>query len=255
MDGIEEIGCFKTIMDPYNGITIEANNLPNTKEEFKENIELLIDSVEKRRNLIWIYIDISKSDFIHIATSKGFFFHTCSENKILLVKRLKLNAIIPTAANHTLGVGAVVLNEKNEILVIKEKVFSIAFKLPGGHVDDGEMISNACEREVYEETGIEVKFNSIVSLSHLYPHQFHKSNLYVLCLAKPLTSKIDIKDTDEIVEAKWIDVNTYLEDETTMSFSKQLVKVALKQKGLALNKPDFLQNFKKNIELFFPIEK
>ena len=34
-----------------------------------------------------------------------------------LVKRLKENAIIPTASNHTLGVGAVVINEKNELLI------------------------------------------------------------------------------------------------------------------------------------------
>ena len=251
MDSIEQIGCFKTILDPYNGITIEIESLPDTKEQFKENLELLIESVGKRRNLIWIYINISKSDFISTATSKGFFFHTCHENQILLVKRLKKNAIIPTAANHTLGVGAVVINEKNEILVIKEKLYTNAFKLPGGHIDDAEMISTACIREIYEETGIEVEFESIVSLSHLYPHQFHKSNLYIVCLAKPITSKIDIKDTQEIVEAKWIDVNEYLNDENTYEFSKTMVKAALNKNGFSINEPDFLKNFNKNIELYF----
>lgn len=251
MDTIEIIGCFKTILDPYNGITIETDSLPRTKEEFNENLELLIQSVEKRRNLIWIYIDISKSDFIPFATSKGFFFHTCHEDYILLVRRLKKNAIIPTAANHTLGVGAVVINEKNEILVIKEKLYSTAFKLPGGHIDDTEMISQACIREVYEETGIEVEFESIVSISHLYPHQFHKSNLYIVCLAKPLSFKIDIKDTQEIVEAKWLDLDEYLNDENTFEFSKTMVKAALNKKGFVLNEPEFLKNFNKNIELYF----
>ena len=90
------------------------------KEEFEINLDFLIKSVENRRNLIWIYISINKSEFIPIATNQGFIFHSCGENYILVVKRLKDDAIIPTAANHTLGVGAVVINENNELLVIKE---------------------------------------------------------------------------------------------------------------------------------------
>ena len=119
---VEIIGCFNTILDPYNGITINTQSLPKTKEEFESNLDYLIQEVNYKRNLIWIYIDIGKSDFIPIATKKGFFFHSCDENYILLVKRTIKNAIIPTAANHTLGVGAVVINDKNEILVIKEKI-------------------------------------------------------------------------------------------------------------------------------------
>ena len=28
---LEKIGCFKTILDPYNGITIESKDLPSSK--------------------------------------------------------------------------------------------------------------------------------------------------------------------------------------------------------------------------------
>ena len=119
---LEKIGCFNTILDPYNGITIESKDLPNSKEEFELNLDFLIEEVQYKRFLIWIYIDIKKSDFISIATKKGFFFHSCAEEYVLLVKRLKENAIIPTASNHTLGVGAVVINDKNELLVRKERI-------------------------------------------------------------------------------------------------------------------------------------
>lgn len=250
MQSVEIIGCFKTILDPYNGITIEIESLPNSKEEFEKNLDLLIKKTIKRRNLIWIYIDISKSDFIPIATKNGFFFHSCDENYVLVVKRLKENSIIPTAANHTLGVGAVVINEKNELLVIKEKLYSKVFKLPGGHIDNKEMISQACIREVFEETGIKIEFKSVISISHLYPHQFHKSNLYIACLAKPLSFDINIQDIDEIEEAKWIDVSLYLNDDSMPEFSKNIVRAAIKNNGLNLNEPEFLKNFKKNIELY-----
>lgn len=251
---VEIIGCFNTILDPYNGITINVKSLPNTKEEFELNLDYLIDEVENKRNLIWIYIDIKKSDYIPIATKRGFFFHSCDEDYILVVKRIKQNAIVPTAANHTLGVGAVVINDNNEILVIKEKISNIGYKLPGGHIDNGEMISTAVEREVLEETGIVVEFESIISLGHFYPHQFHKSNLYVLCIAKAKTFEINIQDTHEIIDAKWIDVNKYLEDDEVLAYSKAVVFASLEYKGFIKANQEVLCHIKKDFELFFPIE-
>ena len=251
---VEKIGCFNTIIDPYNGLTIDSKNLPNTKEEFELNLDFLIEEVKYKRNLIWIYIDIRKSDFIPIATKKGFFFHSCDEDYVLVVKRLKENAIIPTAANHTLGVGAVVINDKNEILVIKEKISNLGYKLPGGHIDNSEMISTALEREVFEETGVIVEFESIISLGHFYPHQFHKSNLYVLCIAKPKSLEINIQDTQEILDAKWIDVNRYLEDDEVLAYSKAVVFASLEYKGFIKANQEVLCHIKKDFELFFPME-
>ena len=251
---LEKIGCFNTILDPYNGITIESKDLPNSKEEFELNLDFLIEEVQYKRFLIWIYIDIKKSDFISIATKKGFFFHSCAEEYVLLVKRLKENAIIPTASNHTLGVGAVVINDKNELLVIKERISTAGYKIPGGHIDDAEMITTALQREVLEETGIIVEFESIISLGHFYPHQFHKSNLYILCTAIPKSFEINIQDTQEIVDAKWVDVNEYLNDEEVLDYSKAIVIAAIKSKGFNRANQETLCHIKKDFELFFPIE-
>ena len=252
---VEKIGCFNTVLDPYNGITIESKDLPFSKEEFEINLDFLIEETQDRRNLIWIYIDISKSDFIPLATSRGFIFHSCDESYVLVVKRLIPNAIIPTSANHTLGVGAVVINENEELLVIKEKISTIGYKLPGGHIDNGEMISSALEREVLEETGIKVEFQSIISLGHFYPHQFHKSNLYVLCIAKPKTLEINIQDTNEIIDAKWVKISKYLEDESVLAYSKAVVLAALEYQGFTLANHETLCHIKRDFELFFPIEK
>lgn len=250
---IEKIGCFNTILDPYNGITIDQSSLPDSKEEFEVNLDYLIENTKDKRNLIWIYIDINRSDFIPIATKKGFFFHSCDKKYVLLVRRLIENAIIPTAANHTLGVGAVVINDKNQLLVIKERISNLGFKLPGGHIDNGEMISNALVREVKEETGIDVVFDSIISLGHFYPHQFHKSNLYILCIADAKSFEINIEDTKEISEAKWMDINEYLEDENVLSYSKAVVIASMEHKGFKLSNHETLSHIKKDFELFFPI--
>ncbi|WP_321469955.1 NUDIX domain-containing protein [Halarcobacter sp.] len=249
---VEDIAGFKTVLDPYNGITIEYKDLPNSFNKFNENLDILVEKTKNTRNLIWIYINIEKADFISCAIKKGFFFHSCGEDYILLVKRLKENAIVPTAANHTLGVGVVAINEKNELLVIKERISRIGYKIPGGHIDDKEMITTAACREVFEETGIKVEFKSVISLGHFYPHQFHKSNLYVICLAKPLSHEINIKDTQEIEDAKWVDIDEYLNDENVLDYSKAIVKAALNEQGLIRTNQETLTHIKRDFELFFP---
>lgn len=50
-----------------------------------------------------------------------------------------------------------VLNDKNQILMLKHK--KLGFWLPpGGKVEDGEPIHQAAQREVKEESGIEIEF-------------------------------------------------------------------------------------------------
>ena len=56
------------------------------------------------------------------------------------------------------GVGALILNDKNEVLLIKrnEKSRRITWALPGGKVEAGEKFVNALRREVTEELGVKV---------------------------------------------------------------------------------------------------
>lgn len=58
---------------------------------------------------------------------------------------------LPNYASHYMGVGGLVINERNEMLVITERyAFDDVkrWKLPGGLVDAGESIADAAVREV-----------------------------------------------------------------------------------------------------------
>ena len=55
---------------------------------------------------------------------------------------------------HFVSVSAVILNHKNEILLIKG--LKRGWELPGGLLEYGEKITEALVREVYEETGVEI---------------------------------------------------------------------------------------------------
>ena len=236
--------------DRYAGVTIQNAHIKHTVLEFEIEIETILQNLTNKK-LLWIKLPIERSDLIPVLTCKDFIFHHCNERDITLVKKLIENPIIPTAVNHTLGVGVVVFSGKN-LLVIKDRIYQ-TYKLPGGFIDDGENISQAVEREVLEETGIKIEFETIVSLGHFSPAQFGESNLYVIALAKPLSTQINIQDDEEILEARWIDVDEYLSRGDVLPYNKALVKNALlSQKGLKIyNNSELITKENVLYELFF----
>ncbi len=217
--------------DRYNGITVDYTSLPDTKDIFLGEIRQLID-LFNFKNLLWIKIPIEKSEFIPLLTALGFEFHHCDSSSLMLVKALKSNAFVPTAQNYTIGVGGIVRDD-NQLLVIKDR-FTKGYKLPGGHVDHQETIKKALKREVFEETGVEVEFESIINLGHFTRAQLEASNLYIVCTAKAISKEISIHDKSEILEAKWINIDTFLNSEETNIYNKSVVKASLENKELKL---------------------
>jgi ADP-ribose pyrophosphatase YjhB (NUDIX family) len=61
-----------------------------------------------------------------------------------------------TLPKKRMGVGALILNERNELLIIKPS-YKDHWSTPGGTVDENESPRNACIREVKEEVGLEIK--------------------------------------------------------------------------------------------------
>ncbi len=71
-------------------------------------------------------------------------------------------------AKTILTVKAVVVNDKNEILLLQrsKKGFNPEkWDLPGGHLEKGETIKEAVMREVSEETGLEIEVGEILEIA------------------------------------------------------------------------------------------
>jgi len=236
--------------DRYEGVTIESVGPEQSAERFDAALHALFD-VLGGKQLLWASLRLERSELIPVLANRGFIFHHCNAEELTMVKRLSRDAFIPTAVNHTLGVGAVVMHGA-ELLVIKDRIHR-TYKLPGGFIDDGEHISQALVREVFEETGVEVAFGSVVSLGHFTPAQFGESNLYVVALAHPLSTCIDIKDDREILEARWMPVEEYLQREDVLPYNKALVRSALANAGgLAIdNEIELRVRAQTRYELFF----
>jgi len=236
------------IADNYNGVTIDNKTIPHDVKEFENELVNIIENLQNKK-LLWIKIPIDKSHLIPLLTSNEFVFHHCNEKDITMLKKLIDDPIVPTAMNHTLGIGAVVIQD-NKLLVIKDRLWK-KFKLPGGYIDDKENISKALRREVFEETGIKVELESIVSLGHSFPSQFEQSNLYIVCSAKALSTEINIIDFEEIIEAKWMDLDEYFNCEDIHIYNKDIVKTAMKNMGLKLETREYFTKVNKQREYYF----
>jgi molecular chaperone GrpE len=78
-----------------------------------------------------------------------------------------------------LTIKAVIINEKNEVLILKRSDREITnknkFDLPGGHLNKDETIQEALKREILEETGLDdIEIGNIIKVSE-YPK---KSRLF-----------------------------------------------------------------------------
>jgi len=129
---------FELIEDRYDGVTLYGNTIEYSVEEFEEALLEFLSNL-KDKKLFWIKLLREHSEFIPLLIKNDFVFHHCDENSVMLVKKLIKDPIIPTAKNHTLGVGVVVIH-KNMLLVIKDRINQV-YKLPGGFIDDRESIS------------------------------------------------------------------------------------------------------------------
>ena len=225
---------FEYQYDDFNGITINILNAVTSTEDFKQALTHLLEQASiDSKQLIWISIPHSHAVYIPITTELGFVFHNCLSDEITLTLTLKENVYIPFIPSYTIGAGAIVINDKQEVLVINERIEKqSAYKLPGGHVELTEKISEAIVREVFEETGVRAKFTSILGLTSKHPYRFGKSNMYFICKLEPLTEKIDIQDTDEIEDAKWVPIDEYIEDESHHAFNRNMVNQLANKTGL-----------------------
>lgn len=106
---------------------------------------------------VWLKLPIALSGHVPIATSLGFIFHHAEPEYVMLTRWLQDRpSPLPASASHQVGVGVLVLNDRGEMLVVKEQKGPAAkldiWKVPTGLLDRAEDFSAAAVREVKEET-------------------------------------------------------------------------------------------------------
>jgi hypothetical protein len=114
-------------MDRYGGVTVKDSDLlPETEEEFEMR---LLESLEQWQaegaRSIQIFFKPPKCHLMNVASKHGFYLHHAhrDDNYILMARWLDKSTEdrLPAYANHYVGVGGIVINDSQEILLIQER--------------------------------------------------------------------------------------------------------------------------------------
>ncbi|XP_059275890.1 nudix hydrolase 8-like isoform X2 [Lycium ferocissimum] len=101
-----------------------------------------------------------------------------------------------------------------KVLVVQEKhsapALSGLWKIPTGFINESEEIFTGVVREVKEETGIDTEFVEVMAFRHAHNVAFEKSDLFFVCLLRPLSTRIMVDDL-EIQAAKWMPLVKFVE--------------------------------------------
>ena len=158
---------------------------------------------------LWLKIPLECAALSGVAASLGFQFHHAQPKYVLMTRwLLPTPSPLPLYAFTQIGVGGVVVNSKEEVLMVQERISPLpayhgSWKLPGGLADPGEDFAETVAREVREETGIESSLVGVVSMRHTHGVRFGQSDLYVVVKLRATTEDIQM-DPKELMGAKWM---------------------------------------------------
>ncbi|CAH9076880.1 unnamed protein product [Cuscuta europaea] len=200
--------------DDYGGVIVEMTSEPMDPSLFVTMLRASICQWRQQgKRGVWIKLPIELANLVEPLVKEGFYYHHAEPKYLMLVHWLPITVnTIPGNATHRVGVGAFVMNEKNEVLVVQEKSGQFRgngfWKFPTGVVDEGEDICDAAVREVKEETGIDTTFVEILAFRQSHKSFFEKSDLFFLCMMQPSSFDIQIQE-QEIEEAQWMPYEEY----------------------------------------------
>ncbi|XP_027088401.2 nudix hydrolase 2 isoform X2 [Coffea arabica] len=155
--------------DDHDGVIVQLTDQPLDPSLFTSLLHASLSHWKLQgKKGVWIKLPIELANLVEPAVKAGFYFHHAEPKYLMLVHWLPSTTnTIPANASHRVGIGAFVMNEKNEVLVVQEKSGRFRgtgiWKFPTGVVDEGEDISAAAVREVKEETGVDAKFVEILA--------------------------------------------------------------------------------------------
>ncbi|OIV94082.1 hypothetical protein TanjilG_05462 [Lupinus angustifolius] len=195
--------------DEYGGVVIDPDRLSANPSVFAPMLRFSLSHWKKMgKKGIWLKLPLEKSDLVPIAVKEGFKYHHAEPGYVMLTYWIPEGpCMLPANASHQVGVGGFVINDNNEVLVVQEKHCSAAtlglWKIPTGFILEAEEIYTGAIREVKEETGVDTEFIEVITFRHAHNVAFEKSDLFFICMLRPLSSRI-IVDEHEIEAAKWM---------------------------------------------------
>ena len=133
-----------------------------------------------------------------------------------------------------IGVGILLIRD-NKLLLVKRKYDPDAgyWSIPGGHLDLGERVEEAAEREAFEETGIKVKVSSLAGIINKIMYDKKGKIEYHYVLLNYFVEQIEgdtnqpPKAQDDALEARFVPFEELKDYKLTLSLIELLKKLKI----------------------------
>jgi ADP-ribose pyrophosphatase YjhB (NUDIX family) len=231
-----------TTINTYNGAILDLSHLYpndisiiNQSEDLNNYIDAILDNWEKNKvRSVTVTIPDYLSTTISIFLKRGFYYHHCKKNNLVLCKWIESTSPnkLPNAGHHQVGIGACILTKNLEFLLVKEKFSPYSTKAPWkfvtGLIEEGESIHDATLRETKEEVNLDVKYLGTILVSESL-NNINKSDIcfFSLCYLDNIEGLR--LDPAEIAESKLFSIRELRElvrnQETTILTRHTLEKI------------------------------
>ena len=131
------MGELNWTMNPFGGAVIEPKSLNSDPDTFSNQIDsAIVKWKETGVKVAWLNIPHQIVTIVPVAARRGFTFHHAESGYAMMTLQIEDGAFIPPYATHYIGIGGVVLNKRQELLVVSERYRmggrGPSYKLPGG---------------------------------------------------------------------------------------------------------------------------
>lgn len=113
---------------------------------------------------------------------------------------------MPKPETPIIAVDAVILYKGDNLVLIRRRnpPYQGELALPGGFVDIGETVENACIREAREETNLNVKINKLIGVFSDPKRDPRGHTVTIAFLCEPVDKKSDPKAQDDAAALEFI---------------------------------------------------
>lgn len=206
----------ESVEDRYGGVEVTlrkgtGGEVTNFVNELRAALESWVAAGKRG---VWLKLPLEAHGLVSSAVSFGFGFHHATSDYLQLTRWLPTDvpSPLPRYAFTLIGVGGVVLNGEDKVLMVQERVspsprMQGSWKLPGGLADPGEDFAQTVAREVREEVGVDAELEGVVSMRHSHGRRFGQGDLYVLVRLRTVTDDTIVLDREELADARWMSLS------------------------------------------------
>lgn len=127
-------------------------------------------------------------------------------------------------------VGALILNLKGEIFLMKSHKWRNKYVIPGGHIELGETMEEAVKREIKEETGLDIyDIEFLCFQEFVFDKAFWEKKHFIFLdfMCKTKSSKVELNSEGQ--EFIWVPVSKALKLPVE-PYTRQTIKEYVKKK-------------------------